>query len=86
MLKYLGVTTTPGTDEIQIICSQAAEAQALADELSLTFDLRGKQKPEVVGDKIIYSGNIWLLRHFLSSRRWTLTMDTKTRLMFDKPA
>ncbi len=84
MREYLGVTLDPATDEIQIICPTPAEAQVLADDLRKTFDLPDEKTPQVTVDKITYRGNVWMLKQFLVSRRWKLTMDTKTRLMLDR--
>jgi hypothetical protein len=85
MLKYLGVTTNPDTDEIQIICATDAEAQELANDLAETFSLGNEKRPRVDGYKITYRGHIMSLKYFLTSRKWKLTMDTQNRFMFDRP-
>ena len=46
MMRYLGVTMTPGTSGIEICCATEAEAQSLAHDLNLVFDLRDEQKME----------------------------------------
>jgi hypothetical protein len=85
VLKYLGVTVNPQAGTLEICCASDAEAQALADDLSATFSLRDQGKPVVSAYKVTFQAHVMLLTHFLIGQKWRLAMDTRTRLIFDKP-
>ena len=81
-MKYLGVTTSAREGEIQIVCTSEIEARLLAIDLRMRlYDANGLQ---LDGTKITYQGNPWLLKRFLISQNWSLSMDTNTRLVFNK--
>ena len=85
MMQYLGITIRAESGRIEICCASASDARQLADELSAYFKLRDADaKPTVDDYRIIYSGNLWLLKEYLLHQRWKLTMDTRTRLIFDR--
>ncbi len=83
--QYLHVTMDRQLGGFQIDCASEAEAQRLAKDLNVLFAWSDTQQPEAQGRTVIYRGSVRLLARFLSSRKWKLTMDSTTSLVFERP-